>query len=117
MEILTRHLFLGLLLSLGLSASAATSEIIVVPNGTVDVRESAEGTWRPITEKQTVRSGQEIRTHENSTADLFFADGSRVQIGRDSIFAISHTDTKEHSFYLKLGKIRAAFAGLLSSRV
>ena len=107
----------ALLLGLAVSSSRAAGIITLIPNGAVDVRQGAAGSWRPVTGEESISAGQEVRTHKNSTAQLVFSDGSRVQINNFSIFAVDKTDVKEASFSLKLGKIRAAFAGLLSSRV
>jgi hypothetical protein len=96
---------------------AAAGGIRLVPSGPVDMRSGAASSWRPVEGEENVTAGWEIRTHKDSSAQLQFPDGSRVQINSGSIFAIDKTDTKEMSFSLKLGKIRAAFAGLLSSRV
>jgi hypothetical protein len=96
---------------------AAAGGIRLVPSGPVDMRSGAASSWRPVEGEENVTAGWEIRTHKDSTAQLQFPDGSRVQINSGSIFAIDKTDTQEMSFSLKLGKIRAAFAGLLSSRV
>ena len=106
----------ALLAGFGAPARAA-GPIILIPNGSVDVRSDAATAWRAVTAQETVAAGQEVRTHRDSTAQLLFSDGSRVSINNFSIFAIDKTGTDETTFSLKLGKIRAAFAGLLSSRV
>ena len=99
------------------SPALAAGVITLIPNGAVDVRSGAATSWRPVVDRETVTAGQEIRTHRNSTAELIFADGSRVQINNYSVFAIDKTGTDDTSFSLKFGKIRAAFAGLLSSHI
>jgi hypothetical protein len=95
----------------------AAGVITLIPNGAVDVRSGAGTSWRPVVERETVTAGQEVRTHRDSTAQLIFSDGSRVQINNYSLFSIDKTGTDDTSFSLKLGKIRAAFAGLLSSHI
>lgn len=123
MEILNRRLTtafgpLLILASLGAPSRALVAGAIqLIPNGAVDVRAGANGKWRMVTAEETVSAGQEIRTHKDGSAQLVFSDGSRVLMNNYSVFAIDKTDTKEQSFSLKLGKIRAAFAGLLSSRI
>jgi len=113
MEILT-----ALLLALASSAhAAASSPIRLIPHGSVDVRATSGAEWRPVTQPETVAAGQEIRTNLDGAAELDFADGSKVLLNRSSVFSIDRTDRQETSFSLKLGRIRAAFAGLLSSRV
>jgi hypothetical protein len=123
MEILNKRFLASfvasaLLLALGTAAHAlAAGPIQLIPNGGVDVRPGPSAAWRAVTGEETVAAGQEIRTHRDASAQLIFADGSRIVINSFSIFAIDRTDTKEQGFSLKLGKIRAAFAGLMSSRV
>lgn len=123
MEILNRRLMATfglslLLLTLGAAAEAAPQgPIHLIPNGAVDVRPVGGGEWRAVAGPETVAAGTEIRTHGESTAELVFADNSKVLINNASIFAVDKTDRQENSFSLKLGRIRAAFAGLLSSRV
>ncbi|MDE2512354.1 MAG: FecR domain-containing protein [Elusimicrobia bacterium] len=123
MEILIKRVaaFLVLLgLSAALSAPAgavAAGPIRLIPNGLVDVREGGNAPWRPVAGPETVSAGQEIRTHRNASAELTFSDGSKVLINSFSIFSIDRTDSREESFSLKLGRIRAAFAGLLSSHI
>jgi hypothetical protein len=122
MEIPMMRRALGVLLTAALLAGSgaralAAGLITLIPNGAVDVRLGEAASWRPVTEQETVSAGEAVRTHRESTAELHFSDGSRVQIGSFSIFSIDKTDTQETGFSLKLGKIRAAFAGLLSSHV
>ena len=106
----------ALLAAVGAPARAA-GVVTLIPDGAVDVRSGPTESWRPVSGTETVAAGQEVRTHRTSTAQLLFSDGSRILINNFSIFRIDKTGTDETSFMLKLGKIRAAFAGLLSSRV
>ncbi|HXS99198.1 MAG TPA: FecR family protein [Elusimicrobiota bacterium] len=115
MEILTRRLLAVVLLAYAPAARAATV-ITLVPNGLVDVR-TGKGDWRPVGEAETVTAGQTVRTHRNATAELRFSDGSRIQLQSYAIFAIDKTDRQETGFSLKMGKLKAAFAGLLSSKI
>jgi hypothetical protein len=96
---------------------AGPSPILLVPTGSVDVRSGPTAPWRQVTAEEAVVAGDEVRTSRTSMAELRFVDGSRVQMNRGSLFSIDKTDSQETSFTLKAGKIRAAFAGLLSSRV
>lgn len=105
------------LAALAAAPALAAGPIRLVPNGAVDVRAGQGAEWRPVSGEENVTAGMEVRTHRESTAQLKFEDGSVVQINNFSIFAVDQTDAKEARFSLKLGKIRAAFAGLLSSRV
>ncbi|OGR97716.1 MAG: hypothetical protein A2V88_03490 [Elusimicrobia bacterium RBG_16_66_12] len=121
MEILTRRVsaFFGLsvlLLWPGLRANALPAGAIqMIPNGAVEVRRGRD--WRPASGTETLFAGSEVRTSASSTAELRFSDGSRVLLTPGTLFKIDQTDARETSFSLGLGKIRAAFAGLLSSRV
>ena len=99
-----------------LPPARAAGMIALIPNGSVEVRAGA-GAWRSVSAQEAVSAGTEVRTGRDSTAQLVFSDGSRVLVNNASVFAIDKTDSLETSFSLKLGKIRAAFAGLLSSRV
>ena len=121
MEILNKRLiaFFGLpvlLLWAGARADALPAGAIqLIPSGSVEVRMGRE--WRPVSGTETLNAGAEVRTSASSTAELRFSDGSRIQLSPGTVFKIDKTDTQETSFSLGLGKIRAAFAGLLSSRV
>jgi hypothetical protein len=123
MEILKRRLMASFgpaALALALAAPAyavVAGPIRLVPNGAVDVRATQGAEWRPVSGPETVAAGQEIRTHRGASAELSFSDGSKVLINSFTIFSIDKTDAKEQSFSLKVGRIRAAFAGLLSSRI
>lgn len=121
MDILIKRLAVAAALAAGAAASAGAlapgAVIKLIPNGPVDVRSGAGTSWRPVAGPEDVTAGQEVRTHRDSTAQLDFPDGSKVLINSFSIFAIDKTDDDEASFSLKLGRIRAAFAGLFSSRI
>lgn len=105
-------------LALAAAAHAAPAgTIVLIPNGSVDVRSGKGADWRPVAAQEFVTPGQEVRTHRTATAELRFSDGSRVQIQPFSIFSVDRADRQETGFSLKLGRIRAAFSGLLSSRV
>lgn len=121
MEILTRRFsaFFALsvlLLRPGLRANALPAGAIqMIPSGAVEVRRGHD--WRPASGTETLFAGSEVRTSASSTAELRFSDGSRVLLAAGTSFKIDKTDSQESSFSLGLGKIRAAFSGLLSSRV
>ncbi len=117
MEILAKRLALAAALLALAPFARAEAAIALIPNGLVDVRSGQNMPWRPVGGRELVAAGQEVRTHRDATAELVFSDGSRIQIGSFSIFAIDRTDKAETGFSLKLGRIRAAFAGLLSSRI
>lgn len=119
MEILSKRLiaFFGLSLTLlasGGRADALPGTISLIPNGAVEVRTGM--IWRPAL-AEDLPAGSEVRTSASSTAELRFSDGSRIQLAPGTSFRIEKTDAKEASFSLGMGKIRAAFAGMFSSRV
>ncbi|MEK7384271.1 MAG: FecR family protein, partial [Elusimicrobiota bacterium] len=122
MEILTKRLiaFFGLsvlLLSSGIRADALPAgAITMIPSGEVSVRMGREA-WRPVSGTESLSAGSEVRTSGSSTAELRFSDGSRVLLTPGTLFKIDKTDAREASFSLGLGKIRAAFSGMFSSRV
>ncbi len=101
----------------GATAAAAGPLITVIPNGPVEMRPAPNAPWRAVHEGETVTAGAEVRTHADSMALLRFPDGSRVQLSRATIFGVDKTNREQTSFSLKLGDIRAAFAGLFSSRI
>lgn len=121
MEILTRRLvaFFALFLLVLAEASPARAlparTIQLIPSGAVEVRSGKD--WRPVAGPEELIEGTEVRTNGSSTAELRFSDGSRIQLAPGTVFKIDKTDTHEMSFSLGLGKLRAAFSGLLSSRV
>lgn len=112
----SRRLLLAFLAAAVCSTARAALPIIVVPNGAVQVR-TGTGDWGALPKSGLVKAGQSVRTDKASTAELRFSDGSRVQLAPETVFAIEQTDNQETRFSLGVGKIRAAFAGLLSSRV
>lgn len=107
---------LSLVMLFALSAAAA-SPITMTTTGTVDVRNTAAESWKAITGPQNLAEGMQVRTHKLATAEISFADGSKVQLAPFTIFTIDKTDKSESRFSLPIGSLRAAFAGLLSSRI
>lgn len=95
---------------------AKTQDIVLVPEGKVDVRLNAVSAWYPVDRKVKVASGSEIRTAKNSTAGVFFPDGSRFMLGNSSLFAVEETGRKKAGFLLKVGRLKASVVGYFASR-
>ena len=111
----TFKLIAVLLLAAG-PCAAATQDIILMPEGTVEARTSAAGTWVPVTTPVKVKAGAEIRTAADTKAGVFFPDGSRFVLGNGSLFSVEDTSKKKAGFQLKLGHLKAVVAGYFSSR-
>ncbi|MDE2489242.1 MAG: FecR domain-containing protein [Elusimicrobia bacterium] len=99
------------------AAAASAPGILLIPNGPVEVRDNAGAPWRPVSDHETLAPGMEVRTTESSTARLRFSDGSIVALDRGTVFAIDRADRRQSVFSLKLGRLKAAFAGFFSSRI
>jgi len=113
-----KSLITALLVLSAVTASARTQDIIMVPEGKVDVRPGPGSEWRPIEGNVRLKifTGAEIRTSGDSRAAVLFPDGSRFQLGNNSLFAVEDTTRKKAGFSLKLGRLKAAVAGYFSSR-
>ena len=105
------------LLLLSVPCAAMTRGIVLVPKGTVEARASASASWVPVSRDVRLNEGDEVRTAGDATADVYFSDGSRFRIGRDSHFAVGSTGRKRTALSLLYGRLRAAVAGYFSSRV
>ncbi len=105
------------LLLLSVPCAAMTRGIVLVPKGTVEARASASASWVPVSRDVRLNEGDEVRTSGDATADLYFSDGSRFRIGRDSHFAVGSTGRKRTALSLLYGRLKAAVAGYFSSRV
>ena len=98
-------------------ASAASSrEIILAPDGSVDVRQGDSSNWTPVRGKGRILAGSEIRTGNNSKAGVFFPDGSTFLLGSNSLFAVEDVGRKKTGFNLKMGRLKAIVSGYFSSR-
>ncbi|OGS04680.1 MAG: hypothetical protein A3I76_03150 [Elusimicrobia bacterium RIFCSPLOWO2_02_FULL_61_11] len=98
------------------AGAAASREIILVPDGSVDARQNAASNWVPVKEKSRLLAGSEIRTGKNSKAGIFFSDGSTFLLGNNSIFAVEETGKKKAGFNLKVGRLKAIVSGYFASR-
>ncbi|MFH1618501.1 MAG: FecR family protein [bacterium] len=94
--------------------AARDRRVILSPGGTVEVRAGGK-IWE--TDKAVyLQSGHEVHTRADSSADMVFSDGSRIHLAPSTEFAITASSRKESVFSLKMGKIKAAFAGFFSSK-
>ena len=96
--------------------AAMTQDIIMIPEGTVEARASQASAWVNVTSGVKIKAGAEIRTAKDSKAGVVFPDGSRFQLGNNTLFAVEDTSKKTAGFKLKLGKLRAVVAGYFASR-
>ncbi len=99
-----------------LPCRAMSKDIIVVPDGDVQVRPNAASAWYPVGRNVKIAAGSEVRTAKDSTAGVYFPDGSRFSLGNSTIFAVDETTKKKAGFQLKLGRLKAAVAGYFASR-
>lgn len=99
----------------GVSAPLRAAAIQLIPNGPVQVR-FGNDSWEAVNGPMELIPGQTIRTQREGQALIKFSDGSRVQLSQWTSFVIEKTDTKEASFKLEAGKLRAAIAGYFSNR-
>ena len=110
-------LYALILLSLAaLPCQAKTQDILMVPEGKVDVRLNSASAWYPVDRKVKVTAGSEIRTAKDSKAGVFFPDGTRFMLGNSSLFAVEETSKKKAGFLLKFGSLKASVAGYFASR-
>jgi len=98
------------------AGAAASREIILVPDGSVDARQNASSNWVPVKGKSRLLEGSEVRTGKNSKAGVFFSDGSTFLLGNNSIFAVEETGKKKAGFNLKVGRLKAIVSGYFASR-
>jgi len=99
-----------------LPCQAKTQDILMVPEGKVEVRPDAASAWTTVEQNLKIAAGSEIRTANDSKAGVFFPDGSRFILGNDSLFAVEETSRKKAGFQLKFGRLKAAVAGYFASR-
>ena len=95
---------------------AMTSDIIMSPEGKVEARTGPASEWVQVKSKVRIAAGAEIRTGKDSTAGVFFPDGSRFILGNNTLFSVDATGKKKAGFQLKFGRLKAAVAGYFSSR-
>ncbi len=95
---------------------AMKQDIVMIPEGFVDVRPGQAAPWTSVDGNLKLAVGAEIRTGADSKAGVLFPDGSRFLIGNNSLFSVEDTSKQRAGFRLKLGKLRAAVAGYFASR-
>jgi hypothetical protein len=58
-------------------------------NGTVEVLLAGEQTWKPLAEASKLRTGDQVRTSGNSAVDLWFEDGSVINLAEGTQVTIT----------------------------
>jgi hypothetical protein len=61
-------------------------------NGTVEVLLAGEQTWKPLTTTMQLKTGDQIRTGQGSSVDLWFEDGSVLNLTEGTQLAISQLE-------------------------
>ncbi len=82
-------LFLGCFLSFSQAEAVLTAQSI---SGTVEVLLAGEQTWKPLTAAMKLETGDQIRTGRNSAVDLWFEDGSVLNLSEETQLAISQLE-------------------------
>lgn len=94
----------------------AAPGVVLYPKGDVQVRVGGAA-WQTVSAQTELVAGQEVRTTKESAAEIVFSDGSRIILSANAQFLVEKTDRREASFNLSLGKLRAYFSGVFSSRM
>ncbi len=83
----------GTLLRVGAQETArtATDNVLMLVQGTVEVRRGERGTWNPAKLKDVLLAGDQIRTGERSRAALALASGSVVKLASFSEYEVPPT--------------------------
>jgi hypothetical protein len=69
-------------------ANTSTARLITT-NGVVEInRSSSASAWKPVQSGQKLRAGEQIRTQNDASAILEFADGSRTLLGPDTLLSL-----------------------------
>lgn len=100
------------------SASAAVPRgIVVVPVGKVEVLAQTSGQWERVRRPVRIAQGDEVRTGNGAQAQILLSDGSRLSLSENAHFAVQNDSLKQSTFKLSVGKLKAYFAGVFSSRL
>ncbi len=116
MENIIRAVVLSVVLVSSARAIPAPVQIQLVPQGQVEIR-GAGGEWTRVSGRINLEPGQEVRTKDASAALITFSDGSKLALSPNAQFAVEKSDRQETTLKLGLGKLRAFFAGYMSSRL
>lgn len=118
METLRLTLALIILGSFVPAPAAAAAGAMLMPQAGVEIRVGSQGFWKPVEQPMELADGTEVHTRpQDGRAEIRFSDGSRVVLAPSTFFKVERLDRKESAFSLGLGRIRAAFSGMLSSRI
>jgi len=81
------------------------------------VRQRASSTaWTKAADGDTLAKGDRLRTGADARAAIVFDDGSRVELGPNSLFVLQEAEPKSAAMQLKLGSLRAKVAKIASRR-
>lgn len=81
-------LFCGILFAMPVEATLTAQAI----NGTVEVLVPGEQTWKPLTATMKVNAGDQVRTGQGGSVELWFEDGSTVSLLQETQLAIKNLD-------------------------
>ena len=115
-----RFAVLSLLLTLSLDARAQDAEIVLLL-GKAEVRDSAQGQWRPATLQQKIAAGTFLRTGDGSQAALLLRDQTQVRLNAASTLQVSGVAVAGEGTTLQLvqgrmwAQAKQSFTGLLRS--
>jgi hypothetical protein len=77
-----------------------------------------QGSWQAVSRPTELIEGSEVRSRaDDGSGEIRFADGSKVVLAPSTFFKVDRMDSKESVFSLGMGRIRAAFSGMISSRI
>ncbi|MBF0408285.1 MAG: FecR domain-containing protein [Candidatus Riflebacteria bacterium] len=72
----------------GSNSSSVSGAVVKEPKGDVQAKVSSDSTYKPIKENDILSSGGAVKTAENSTVKLLFAEKAEVYIKPESYFEI-----------------------------
>lgn len=85
--------------------------------GKAQLMRQGKGNWETFGQgKIQVFIGDRIRTSSRCKASLSMQDGSRMELGPSSIFAVDFLDKENHRFSLKLGRMKAWVSKVFNRR-
>jgi len=72
-----------------------------------EVMRSVEGGWQPLNPADPLRAGETVRTGRDGRVQVYFQDGSRIEIGPDSSFSYEKQTLEGTIYRLLKGTIRS----------
>ncbi len=91
-------------------------------SGTVEVLSAGEQTWKPLTAAITLKTGDQVRTGVDGLVDLFFEDGSVLNVAENTTLGITELEmstaqkTRVGRFKLLTGAVTAKIAKLVYNK-